>query len=299
MRRRALRANLPILVSFIAGLALGLGMQRAGNGLSMIQRVSGVDGETTSAGRKDSLAKIDPDTAQQQPIPRRVISSAPEPAAGAPPAAASPAQAPSASAVGKSALEFTAFVRSGSYYGAGVLLDAAGHIVTCNHVLDQGATTARVSFHDEGPFVATVLDSDADRDLALLHVEGLAREPARPAGISGVRMGDEVYGVGAPRKLRFSMSRGIVSYVGRRFDSLYYLQTDLPTNSGNSGGPVLNDRGEVLAIAAFIYRDSVGLAFALPLDYVYERFSAYLDRGQPLTRFSRWKQAVARRPRPR
>ena len=64
--------------------------------------------------------------------------------------------------------------------------------------------------------------------------------------------------------MNFTVSRGMVSYVGRRIDGNYYLQSDLATNDGNSGGPVVNDRGEVIAVMTFILRDSQGLAFAVP-----------------------------------
>ena len=94
----------------------------------------------------------------------------------------------------------------------------------------------------------------------------------------------------------FSLSRGMVSYVGRRFERTFYLQTDLPLNAGSSGGPVLNDRGQVVAIASFVLRDSEGLAFALPIDYAYRRFAAALVAPPAVIAgdFDRWLAAPER-----
>jgi S1-C subfamily serine protease len=204
------------------------------------------------------------------------------------PAAAPPTPTPAAEPlpspreVARRALAYTVFVRSGGAYGAGVVLDAAGHVLTCQHVV-EGNATARISFvGSEAAQTARVVDRDRKLDLALLKLAAplpASVEPASVAGVgsvAGIEMGDEVFAMGAPRKLSFSLSRGIVSYAGRAFDGGYYLQTDIATNPGSSGGPVLDSRGDLVAIASFIYRDSDGLAFALPVDYAYRRFARAL-----------------------
>jgi serine protease Do len=85
-----------------------------------------------------------------------------------------------------------------------------------------------------------------------------------------------VYAFGAPRKMAFSMSRGMVSYTGRDFEGLSYMQIDLALNGGSSGGPIVNSYGEVVGISSFILKKSQGLSFALPIDYARERFARYL-----------------------
>jgi len=93
--------------------------------------------------------------------------------------------------------------------------------------------------------------------------------------------------MGAPRKMTFSLSRGVVSYVGRSFDGTQHIQTDISANSGSSGGPLLSSRGELVGISSFILRGSQGLAFAIPIDYAYRRFPV-LRGGPDGKRFDRW-----------
>jgi S1-C subfamily serine protease len=113
------------------------------------------------------------------------------------------------------------------------------------------------------------------------------------ADIGTVEAGDEIYTMGAPRKLRFSLSHGMVAFVGRPFSGAFYLQTDLPANSGSSGGPVLNERGEVVAITSFVLKDTEGLAFALPVEYAFDRFASVLAPTERATRvFAAWRDAM-------
>ncbi len=192
--------------------------------------------------------------------------------------------------IAEEALGFTAFVRGKRVYGAGILVDGQGHVLTCWHVVN-GTEGLTVSFADTDPLPARIVDHDEKLDLALLKVDLERNRPLRTASITTMRMGDEVFGMGAPRKMSFSLSRGIVSFVGRPFDGVLYLQTDLPTNGGNSGGPVMNERGEVVAIASFILRDSQGLAFALPIDYAYVRFATVLGAPPRRAEFESWLAA--------
>ena len=218
---------------------------------------------------------------------RSLASAEPAVAAAAAPAALQPPPAepsvqvreterPSPSAIARRALDFTAFVRAGSVYGAGALLDRKGHVLTCRHVV-RDLDRVTVAFADGSTFDARVVDRDADLDLALLEIAPGARGLPEPASIASVEPGDELFALGAPRKMAFSLARGMASYVGRPYGGAYYLQSDLPMNAGSSGGPVLNDRGQLIGIASFVLRDSEGLAFALPIDYAYRRFRASLD----------------------
>jgi S1-C subfamily serine protease len=190
------------------------------------------------------------------------------------------------SEIAQRALGASVFVRVGSTYGAGILL-ARGIVLTCGHVLDsaEGNAPIEVERADGQAFEATLIERDAQLDLALLAIAAEAA-PASPAfgSLASVTLGDEVFAMGAPKRMAFSLHRGMVSFVGREFEGIRYLQTDLPTNGGNSGGPVLNDRGEIIAIASFILRDSQGIAFALPIDTALTRFSAHLGESAALSR---------------
>jgi hypothetical protein len=81
--------------------------------------------------------------------------------------------------------------------------------------------------------------------------------------------GETVWTVGAPHGLNFTLTKGILSYVGRNIGGIAYLQTDASINPGNSGGPLINELGEVIGVNTFIIRDAEGLGFALPINYLY------------------------------
>lgn len=195
------------------------------------------------------------------------------------------------------ALEHTVYLRGGPVYGAGVLVDRKGHVLTADHVV-EGVDTMHATFYgDETRIPVQVVERDTKLDLALLRLawRPTSRAPARLGSVVDVGMGDEVYAMGAPRKMKFSFSRGIVSYVGRSFGGTLYFQTDLTANSGSSGGPILNDRGELIGVASFILRNSQGLAFAVPIDYALARFDVLTD-GRDARAFAAW--LAARQPAP-
>jgi len=190
--------------------------------------------------------------------------------------------------IGERALRSTLFIRVGSTYGAGILLGPSGLVLTCAHVIED-ASPIEVEFGNGARTMAKPIDRDVQLDLALLEITAQPAPGLRIGSIANVSIGDEVFTMGAPRRMAFSLHRGMVSFVGRDFDGVRYLQTDLPANAGNSGGPVINDRGEIIAIMSFILRESEGIAFALPIDYALERFGERLrepTRRPPDTRKS-------------
>jgi S1-C subfamily serine protease len=172
------------------------------------------------------------------------------------------------------ALGLAVTIEGSGQYGAGVLVDAArGLIVTNDHVV-QGMSAPSVTFFDGAVAKARVVREDASLDLALLAVAPQPkRAQARWGDASALHAGDEVFAIGFPRRLGFTVSRGIVSYVDRRLEGMRYLQTDIPINEGNSGGPVIDEEGNIVGLMAFVYRNGQGLSFALPADYA-SRFTA-------------------------
>jgi S1-C subfamily serine protease len=281
-RSTSVSPTLQILLVFATGLAVGalLGSwPHAGQApalpdarlrTSAIRQVAGRD--PTSAPTEASPDPAAPRTAEQRK-PRAVPSD--------PPGAAAPPARLSAAELARRALDFSVFVRAGRTYGAGVLVDHKGHVLTCWHVI-EGMEPLRVSFSDGSAYDAVLVDSDRELDLALLRIDRQTDPQLTPASITSVQPGDDVYALGAPRKLAFSLGRGMASFVGRPFANAYFLQTDLAMNAGSSGGPVMNDRGEVIAISSFVLRDSEGIAFALPIDYAYRRFRDAIARPRAL-----------------
>ena len=163
------------------------------------------------------------------------------------------------------ALGFAVSIRSGTAYGAGTLVGE--HVVlTALHVV-EGRTSAEVRFRDGEWLDATVLATEPSADLALLRVDGGGRPTARVASAMALSAGDPLLTVGTPRELSFTVHRGMVSFVGRRFDRVRYVQTDLPANPGSSGGPVIDAEGRLVGVMSFILRGSEGIAFVTPIDY--------------------------------
>jgi len=173
------------------------------------------------------------------------------------------------------ALQLTVSIEGDGAYGSGILIDPpAGIVLTSQHVIEE-MTAPRVTAYAGRAGTAKVVARDKHADLALLYVAELRTPRLRPprlADVATLRPGDEVFAIGSPRRLPFTVSRGIVSYVGREMEGARFLQLDMAINDGNSGGPVLTRRGEVVGVMSFILRRSQGLAFALPVSYAQASF---------------------------
>lgn len=156
--------------------------------------------------------------------------------------------------------------------GSGILMDAAGHILTNNHVAG-GASEIQVTLADGSQHPAKVVGTDPKTDLAVIKIQDSDRLPFLSFGDSDkVGVGEWVVAIGAPRGLDQTVTQGIISAkhrTGISDPSSYqdFLQTDAPINPGNSGGPLLNLKGEVIGINAAIASDSggsEGIGFAIP-----------------------------------
>jgi serine protease Do len=155
--------------------------------------------------------------------------------------------------------------------GSGVIVREDGYILTNYHVVD-GADQIKVELTDRRAFDATLVGSDSPSDLALLKVNA-ANLHALPLGDSdGLRVGDIVLAVGNPLGLGQTVTMGIVSAKGRATgltDGSFedFIQTDAPINQGNSGGALVNTRGELVGINSQILSPSggsIGIGFAIP-----------------------------------
>lgn len=155
--------------------------------------------------------------------------------------------------------------------GSGFIIDAAGYVVTNNHVIDD-AEEVTVTLSDNSKYKAKVVGRDKKTDLALLKVEAKKPLPFVPLGDSdAMRVGDWVIAIGNPYGLGGSVTQGIISARQRNlnagpFDD--FLQTDASINRGNSGGPLFNEKGEVIGINTAIFSPSggsIGIGFAVPV----------------------------------
>jgi S1-C subfamily serine protease len=159
--------------------------------------------------------------------------------------------------------------------GSGFILDKQGHILTNNHVIDN-AQRVEVTLSDKHKYKATVVGVDKGHDLALLQINNAPNlEPATLAESANLTVGQRVYALGNPFGLSGTMTRGIISAIrsirGPNNNPIEdAIQTDAAVNPGNSGGPLLNSRGEVIGITTLIANNgadqSSGIGFAIPVN---------------------------------
>lgn len=180
--------------------------------------------------------------------------------------------------------------------GSGFVYDEQGHIITNNHVIADG-DNYEVVFADGNHRRATLVGTDIDSDLAVLHVDDLP-ESARPVPLAApgdIEVGQFVVAIGSPFGQQGSMSMGIVSGLGRSLESqrdigvgLSYslprvIQTDAPINPGNSGGPLLNLNGEVVGVNNAIRTltgVNSGVGFAIPVDAIHKIVPVLITEGE-------------------
>jgi|694.fasta_scaffold01351_20 S1-C subfamily serine protease len=170
--------------------------------------------------------------------------------------------------------------------GSGVIVDSAGQVVTNHHVIADAAAI-RVQLADGREADAQVIGRDPDTDLALLKIM-LRDLPTIELGRSStLRVGDIVLAIGNPLGLSATVTQGIVSATGRGqlgvavFEN--FIQTDAPINVGNSGGALINTRGELVGINTAIIARNLGvegIGFAIPADLVRGVVGELVARGR-------------------
>jgi serine protease Do len=171
--------------------------------------------------------------------------------------------------------------REGS--GSGFIIDPSGYILTNHHVID-GADRVTVTLSDGRSLHATVVGADPAIDVALLKIEAGAPLPAAPIGQSrALRAGEWVCAIGNPLGYVHSVTVGVVSFLGRKlFDQSLddYIQTDAAISFGNSGGPLINARGEVVGITTAISVQAQNIGFAVPIDQVMNVLPQLRENGR-------------------
>ncbi|HUN90806.1 MAG TPA: DegQ family serine endoprotease [Burkholderiaceae bacterium] len=153
--------------------------------------------------------------------------------------------------------------------GSGFLISADGYVMTNYHVID-GADDITVTLPDRREFKATLVGSDQRTDVAVVKIDGTALPLLKIGDPSKLRVGEWVIAIGSPFNLQSTVTHGIVSAKGRETGELLpFIQTDAAVNPGNSGGPLINMRGEVVGINSQIFTTSgafAGVSFAIPID---------------------------------
>ena len=153
--------------------------------------------------------------------------------------------------------------------GSGVIISADGYIVTNNHVVD-GADELTVSLTDNKEYSARIIGTDKTTDLALIKIDGKNLPAITIANSDDVRVGEWVLAVGNPLGLNNTVTAGIISAKARTLGANgveSFIQTDAAINQGNSGGALVNTRGELVGINAMLYSQTgsnIGYGFAIP-----------------------------------
>jgi serine protease Do len=153
--------------------------------------------------------------------------------------------------------------------GSGFIIDRQGYILTNHHVIEH-AQRITVTLADGRTFRGEVVGSDPAIDVALLKISGAQGLPEAPLGNSDdLRVGEWVCAIGNPLGYVHSVTVGVVSFIGRKlFDASLddYIQTDAAINFGNSGGPLINSRGQVIGINAAVSSRTSSIGFAVPIN---------------------------------
>lgn len=170
-------------------------------------------------------------------------------------------------------------------YGTAFFVTSNGYMLTNHHVV-EGADKITVTLNDRTELDATLIGSDERSDVAVLKVSG-SQFPALPIGDSNIiKVGEPVLAIGSPFGFDYSASAGIVSAKSRSFSretSVPFIQTDVALNPGNSGGPLFNQRGEVIGINSRIFSGTggyMGLSFSIPIDAAMDIYEQLKSNGE-------------------
>lgn len=175
--------------------------------------------------------------------------------------------------------------------GSGLVWDEAGHIVTNYHVI-EGASEAQIQLADGREFSASLVGVSPQHDLAVLKIGGVGfTAPVRvPIGTSSdLQVGQNVFAIGNPFGLDWTLTKGIVSALDRSLpnengpDIRHLIQTDAAINPGNSGGPLLDSAGRLIGLNTAIYSPSgasAGIGFAVPVDTVMRVVPQLISEGR-------------------
>ncbi len=189
-----------------------------------------------------------------------------------------------------SVVMITVDTRYGTAVGSGFVYDDKGHIVTNNHVVTDGIRFT-VSFLDGTVLSAMLVGRDPDTDLAVLKIDpkDMQLKPLKLGNSSNLKIGEQIIAIGNPFELAGSVTLGIVSQKGRLLPTERgylipgIIQIDAAVNPGNSGGPLLNSRGEVVGVTTAIESmtgEFSGIGYAISSNIVARVVPVLIEKGR-------------------
>lgn len=156
-------------------------------------------------------------------------------------------------------------------YGSAFFISKDGYLVTNHHVIEN-ASRISITLNDRRELDATLVGSDERTDVAVLKVNGTNFPELKVGNVDQLKVGEPVLAIGSPFGFDYSASAGIVSAKSRNMSgetSVPFIQTDAALNPGNSGGPLFNQKGEVVGVNSRIFSGTggyMGLSFSIPID---------------------------------
>lgn len=159
-------------------------------------------------------------------------------------------------------------VTSGNSLGSGFAI-GENCIVTNAHVLEDSRDIILTTYSGE-THSAFLIGIDEDKDIAVLGVRNMKFSYLQSVDFSNMNTGDDVYAIGAPKSMAYTLTKGVISAKERNVGRHIYIQTDAAINEGNSGGPLINDEGNVIGINTMKMSNSEGIGLAIPMAVVSE-----------------------------
>ena len=150
-------------------------------------------------------------------------------------------------------------------------------VITNAHVISD-ARIINIETYSGGEIPAVVTAYDEALDLAVLYIERESLIPLAFASSDDISAGEDVYAVGAPKSMAYTMTKGIISSKSRMIQGQEYIQVDAAVNEGNSGGPLLDSNGNVLGVITLKVADAEGIGMAIPITVV----SRWLENSEPV-----------------
>ncbi len=156
-------------------------------------------------------------------------------------------------------------ISAGEKSGSGFIVSADGHVVTNRHVAEEDEDAQIVvKLQNDEKVEAAIAHSSIERDLCVLKIERTNLPVVQFASSDKLESGQEIAAIGAPLGLEHSVTRGVISALAREIEGKTYVQLDAALNEGNSGGPLINQDGQVIGVAVMVAEEAENVGFAIP-----------------------------------